>query len=246
MEFTMQGARVVPGIGVVILAVFALAVSPWLWIAVVALLGVCFWPGRAAQVTKKSASPESEFAIPATPEMIEDERQFHEESLRFLEATMIESGYFKPEKIPEFMAMCRREFSPFARIDSRTGNRGADLLTVEEKKALGLNSRMKYTREFIDLFEPSAIKIIEPKSTLSNMRINAKNRAHARAEIRKMKRLGFIREVKIRPVGDAGDCEKIKNIRKVYRIDEVPELPIPGCGSSLCRCMYEAIIPGPR
>jgi hypothetical protein len=244
MEFTMQGVRVVPGIGTIVLAVFSFAVSPLLWIAVFVLLVACFRPRRAtAQVTKKRPPTPPGFAIQATPEMIDDERQSQEESLRFLAAMMIESGYFKPAKIPEFISMCRSEFRPFARIDDKNGSRGDDLLSIEEKKALGLNSRMKYTREFIDLFEPSALKVIEPKSTLSSMRINARNRAHARTEIRKMKRLGFIRKVKICPVRDAGDCEKVKNIRKVYNIDEVPELPIPGCDSSLCRCMYQAIIP---
>ena len=243
----MQRVRVVPGIGAVVLAVFALTFSPLLWIAVFILLVACFRPRKAkARAMKKRPATPPGFAFPATPEMIDDERQSQEESLRFLEAAMTESGYFGPAKIPELISMCRSEFRPFARIDDRFGSRGDDLLTIEEKKALGLNSRMKYSREFIDLFEPSALKLIEPNSTLSNMRISAKNRAHSRTEIRKMKRLGFIREVKICPVRDAGDCKKIKNFRKVYSIDEVPELPIPGCDSSLCRCMYIAIIPSRR
>jgi hypothetical protein len=43
---------------------------------------------------------------------------------------------------------------------------GDVVLTVKEKKALGLNSRMKYSKKFIEYFEPSVLKSIEPKATL--------------------------------------------------------------------------------
>jgi hypothetical protein len=243
LELTVQGIRVILGISSVVLVVLAAIAAPRLWIVVFLLLGALFWlpRKRAKQAAKISGPTPSGFAFPATSQQVEQERQSHEDAMKRLEASMVASGFFKQEKLPELLALLRGGFHPFARIYTKIAFRGDDLLTVEEKRALGLNTRMKYSRKFIEYFDPSAFGKIEPKSALENMHINASLRAARAKDLRVWKELGFINEVKICRTGDGDDCGKIKQLWKVYGIDEVPELPISGCDSSLCRCWYQPV-----
>ena len=167
------------------------------------------------------------------------ERQKNALMLDLLEAAISKSGYFIPEKIPQLMSTFRAASHPFARMDTKAAEKGSTLLTKEQKIALGLNTRMKYTAEFITYFKPAALKRIEPKGTLFSMQIDAFHRASRRFEIIKFKKMGFIERVKIAPVGG---CKKVQRIKKTYNIDEVPELPLPGCDEE-CHCYYEAVIP---
>jgi hypothetical protein len=240
----VQG-RVILGISAAVLAVFAVIASHWLWIVVFLLLGAlfCLPRKRAKQVAKINGPTPSGFAFPGTPQQVEMERQAHEDAMKRLEASMVASGFFRQEKLPELLALLKGGFRPFARINTKIAFRGDDLLTVEEKRALGLNTRMKYSRKFIEYFDPSVFAKIEPKSTLENMQIDASHRAARANDLCRWKELGYIKKVKICCTGDADDCSKIKQFRKVYGIDEVPELPISGCDSSLCRCFYQPVIP---
>jgi hypothetical protein len=184
----------------------------------------------------------SGYGIPATEEQLELERQFNEEVLELLEASVVASGLFRADKIPELIAILKGASFPFARVNTRVAFGGDTLLTVKEKKALGLNSRMKYSKKFIDYFEPSVLRSIEPKAALEAMHLDAFHRVSRKNELRRFKELGFVEKVKIVPCGDERDCGQIKRFKKIWRIEEVPELPLPGCDAPYCRCMYEPII----
>ena len=55
----------------------------------------------------------------------------------------------------------------------------------------------------------------------------------------RMKSIG-IKKVEISDCGDERDCPKIKRLKKTWLIDEIPELPLPGCTAPYCRCSYIA------
>jgi len=184
----------------------------------------------------------SGYGIPATEEQLELERQSNEEVIELLEASVVASGLFRADKIPELIAILRGSSFPFARVNTRVAFGGDTLLTVKEKKALGLNSRMKYSKKFIEYFEPSVLRSIEPKATLEGMHLDAFHRVSRKNELRRFKELRFVEKVKIVPCGDERDCGQKKRLKKIWRIEEVPELPLPGCDAPYCRCMYEPII----
>jgi hypothetical protein len=77
------------------------------------------------------------------------------------------SGYFKPEKI-SFLAEKINKITvpgygfrdPFSYDDS---------LSLDEKKALGLNTRQKFSREFIDCLSPSGLKHEDQKDIIKNI-----------------------------------------------------------------------------
>jgi len=184
----------------------------------------------------------SGYCIPVTEEQVELERQSNEEVIKLLEAKIAASGFFRAEKIPELIAILKEASVPFGRVNTRVAFEGDVVLMVKEKEALGLNSRMKYSKKFIEYFEPSVLKSIEPKATLECMHLDAFHRVSRKKELLRFKELGFVKEVRIVPVRDERDCRQIKRFKKTWRIEEAPELPLPGCSAPYCRCMYEAII----
>jgi hypothetical protein len=134
------------------------------------------------------------------------------------------------------MAVLRDSTYPFARLDTKAAYRGA-VLGRDEKRSLGLNPRLKYTREFIEYFQPSALGRIEPKGTLQQMHLDALHRASRTSELARLKSLGFVK-VTIRPVNG---CSPIRRLGKTYNLDEAPALPLKGC-NRLCMCYYEAVM----
>lgn len=184
----------------------------------------------------------SGYGIPVTEEQVESERHSNEEVIKLLEAKIATSGFFRAEKILELIAILKKGSIPYGRVNTGVAFEGDVVLSVKEKKALGLNSRMKYSKKFIEYFEPSVLKSIEPKATLRCMYLDAFHRVSRKKELLRFKELGFIKEVRIVPVEDERDCWQIKRFKKTWRIEEAPELPLPGCSAPYCRCMYEAII----
>jgi len=199
---------------------------------------------RSVKQSKQTESAiKVEYGIPSTKAELEVEQQSNEEVMKLLEASIVASGYFRTEKIPELIAILRSGSIPYGRTNTKVAVDGDSLLNLEEKRALGLNTRMKYSKKFIGYFNPSAFKTIEPKATLECMHLDAYHRVCRKKQLLSFKKLGFVKQVKIVPVGDFLDCKRIKRRKKVYNIDEVPELPLPGCDADFCRCAYEAIIP---
>jgi hypothetical protein len=195
---------------------------------------------RTKRSTLHEGSVTAELGIPMTEEEIALERHFDEETMKLLEASILGSGFFRLEKIPALMASLRDGAVPFGRTNTRIAFEGDTVLTVPEKRALGLNTRMKYSRTFIECFEPAALKSIEPKATLECMHLAAFHRVSRKKELLRFNGLGFIRKVKVIPLGQ---CRQIKLAKKIYSLAEVPELPLPGCDAPFCMCDYEPIIP---
>ncbi|MFA6213629.1 MAG: hypothetical protein WC714_29605, partial [Candidatus Obscuribacterales bacterium] len=132
---------------------------------------------RAEPPIKKADSfIDSGFSIPMTKQEVELERQSNEEIIKLLEASIATSGFFRAEKIPELIANLRGGYIPFGRLNTKIALDDDIFLTVAEKKVLSLNTRMKYSKKFIEYFDPLAFKTIEPKATLECMHLDAFHR----------------------------------------------------------------------
>jgi hypothetical protein len=182
------------------------------------------------------------YAIAVTAEMLEKEQQDNDEVMRLLEANIRTSGLFRADKILELVSRLRGGSSPFARVNTKFAFEGDKYLSVQEKRALGLNTRMKYSKAFIEYCDPTALKTTEPKSVLEDMHLNAFHRVARKRDLANFRELGFVNRVKIVPVGDARDCNEIKRFKKIHDLTLAPDLPLPGCTSPYCRCMYEPIL----
>lgn len=197
---------------------------------------------RTSQSIKFEPAVRVLYSIPATKEQIESERQSQEEIIKLLEVNIVASGYFRKEKIPELISLIRTGAIPFGRVNTKIAFDGDAILTVDEKKKLGLNTRMKYSRKFIEYFDPKSFTTIEPKSTLECMHLDAFYRVSRKNDLIRFKKDGFVKQVKIDVINDCFTCNKVKRFKKIYNIDEVPELPLPGCDAPYCRCGYKPII----
>lgn len=207
-------------------------------------IGLFIWLKLKKTNSKKSdVVRKAGFGIPMTKEEDDLERQSNDEVLRILQKTIEESGFFVPEKIPELMARLKDGQIPFGRGNSKVAFDGDRNLSIEDKKALGLNSRMKYSAKFIGYFNPASFKTIEPKRTLECMQLDAFHRVSRKKELLKLKKSGWIKQVTIVSCDDGDDCQEIKRLKKTYSIVEVPELPLAGCDAAFCRCWYQAVIP---
>ncbi|MGZ5000567.1 MAG: hypothetical protein ACXV7F_09720, partial [Methylomonas sp.] len=188
---------------------------------------------------KAPISAPSGFGLSMSKQEIELENLYNEEVIRLLEASIIKSGFVIPDKIPEIILKIREKTVAFGRVNTKTIFDGEDFLTVDEKKRLGLNTRMKYSKKFIEYFEPSAFKVIEPKSFVSCVHLDAYHRVSRKKELINLAKIG-VEKVKIIP---DHDCAKIKRLKKVHNISEVPDLPLDGCDQPFCICYYQGIIP---
>lgn len=154
-----------------------------------------------------------------------------------------DSGYFKDEFIPVLSEKIRASTQDggYPNVFNKE-----DCLTLEEKRALGLNTRRKYPRELINNLTPKGLESENPNALIENIwQSNFNiwqsnfNKVSRKYELNRLKALG-LKYVVIDDCGDERDCKAVKHCKKRWPIDEVPELPLPGCDAEYCRCMYVA------
>ena len=141
------------------------------------------------------------------------------------------------------MSELRRGSVAFGRTNTSSAFGGNPYLSIDEKRTLGLNTRVKYSRAYIEYFHPESFMTIEPKSFLSGIHLDAFHRVSRMRDLQRFEILAGIKRVRLQP---DDDCQVAKALKKTYAIHSVPELPAPGCREPFCRCYFQPIIPGVR
>jgi len=194
-------------------------------------------PGRSQ---KRPSDSQTGFGVPMTRAEIAAEEKYDEKILKLVESRLLASGYIHEEKIPELMATLRDGTVAFGRNDVGKAFVGNSYLTLDQKKSLGLNPRLKYSHRFIGYFKPEFFKDIEPKSFIGTIRLDSFHRISREKALTRAKTAGGISRVRLQP---DYECPTANALKKIYPIDEVPELPAPGCKLEFCRCWWEPIVP---
>ena len=210
--------------------------TAFILLILVGAIAFLFRPMKRARPVEPLAK--ASFDLEMMPYEAAAERKADQEILILLERRIVSSGFFKQERVGNLIAVLKSGYVPFGRVNSHIAFKG-DPLTVEEKRRLGLNTRRKYSRQFIDYFRPESLKNIEPHSVLESMHLDAFHRVSRKKHLRRLKGLGFVTHVKI---SADTECNRMSSSQS-YPIESVPELPVQGCTAPYCRCMYEAIIP---
>jgi hypothetical protein len=91
----------------------------------------------------------------------------------------------------------------------------------------------------IETFTEKGIKEPYPKEIFKNIFYKNFHKIHRKYDLKDMKNCG-ITKVKIEDCGDDRDCNAVKRLKKIWAINEVPELPLPQCKADYCRCCYIA------
>lgn len=95
-------------------------------------------------------------------------------------------------------------------------NFGDELLTLDEKKSLKLNTRMKIPKKVIAvLVEDFLDDETNPKDIILNLVYSARNKVSLNQELEKIKELK-IKSLKVLNVGDARDCDWCNSMHKKF------------------------------
>jgi hypothetical protein len=167
------------------------------------------------------------------------EREADRELLVLLRDNIARSGLFRAEKIDALIHLLHTAYVPFGRLNTRIAFEGSTILTATQKRNLGLNTRRKYSREFIEYFYPESLRTIEPCAALEHMHLDAFHRVSRSKELRKLRKLGFVKKV---TVGADPECAKAQALRGAFALTAPPLLPVPGCTAPFCRCLYVPVL----
>lgn len=116
----------------------------------------------------------------------------------------------------EFIKKDKIEFLAKRILDS-SYNQG-EILSLQEKRALNLNTRAKYTRELIECFRDVDKLKFDPKDFCQNLQYTERTIVWALREIKRLKETGFINKVRLDGIGEWNE--------KIVKIHKIPEFPI--------------------
>lgn len=116
-------------------------------------------------------------------------------------------SFIKKDKI-EFLAN---------RILDNSYNQG-EILTLQDKKSLNLNTRAKYSKELVECFLSIETLKFDPKDFCQNLQYTERSIVWAIREIQRLKDVGFIDEVRLDGVGSWNE--------RIVKIDNIPPFPV--------------------
>lgn len=152
------------------------------------------------------------------------------------------SPAFKNESIPGLIARCKKGYQRGGRLNFKEVFDDGEYLTAEQKRKIGLNTRMKFSKYFVSTLSDEGIASADPKQLFKNLYLQASNIIWRESELEDMKDSG-IKFVTIMTLDGANGCKCSKKIDgKRFPIDSAPVFPLPNCDSPHCLCSYNAEI----
>lgn len=190
-------------------------------------------------VTVPPTVVDSSSAIEPDRDMVAAEHRAFEAMFVDVEARLLRSAVFKPDQVPVLLSKLRATNRPFGRTNVEGAMAGETYLSADEKRALGLNARMKYSHAFIAMCDPQALATVEPKNHLAVIYVAAYWAAQRIKQLSEFRRIGIVLRVKISPGGEADPCD-LANSKRTFRLDLAPTLPHPKCKCECCTCSFDA------
>jgi hypothetical protein len=166
------------------------------------------------------------------PYMLGEHWLEYEKNLR---ETLIRSGIFKSELIESAIQKIKYKYKYFDDLTYMTALDTGPILSLDEKKKIGLPTRRKYFQGFVAFVDVEKLCGRCPRSIFGNALMRAWFRTHQAMELAKIKANPYIETVKILVVDD---CSAIRSVPATYTTKDAPILPLPGCDADCCRCCY--------
>jgi hypothetical protein len=175
-------------------------------------------------IKDKNSDKKNNDIIPLVDIKLKESKYFTDEGITFVEE-LLSQKKLSESSISEIM-------KPF---------HAEPIIPLEMRKEYNINTRQKTN---IDLF----YKLTEDgkhcnciTDFLENIILSSVSKITNKYTLLQYKKEG-IKKVEIICAGDDRDCPAVKKIKKPFKIDEVPELPLPECTAELCRCCYAPIV----
>lgn len=144
------------------------------------------------------------------PPITAEEILFKKAFLVKIKEALSRYDFIKKDKL-EFLAK---------RILDGSYNQG-EVLSLQDKKSLNLNTRAKYSKELIECFLSVETLKFDPKDFCRNLQYTERSIVWTTREINRLKQVGFIDEVRLSGIGDVGDWDE-----RIVKIDKIPPFPI--------------------
>lgn len=156
--------------------------------------------------------------------------------------------------LPEIVTYYKAEISnsPFVKESGRDAVlrdflhevklKDGELLSLEEKRSLGINTRLKITRELYEALTPAGLEF-GPKKVLESLYLKATFDHNRHREIARMKGLG-IKQYSPMSCGDKRDCDWCTAMNgKLISVEvDFVQLIKENCTCDYCRCSLQAEI----
>jgi hypothetical protein len=139
------------------------------------------------------------------------------------------------------MLKLRRANAPFQHPNIDAAFAGDTYLSANEKRKLGLNTRMRYSHTFIACCDPALLDGVDPKGILHDLYVSAHHAVSRKQQLTKFGQSG-VGKVRVSPCGKPVACAKVERLKRSYVIDQAPALPLAGCDARCCQCLYEPVI----
>lgn len=177
-------------------------------------------------------------SIKATPERMAQERKRHARVKDLFKAMMQDSGAAKIEMLDSLVNCVFLGSGPLVYHDIFGGFKHGNVLTIGEKKALGLNPRKKYWDVLVSHFDTASFSEADPKDLIDKTYRTALAFSFREADIDRAKSWGCT-YVRLSPASGCGCVWEEK-----YSIDDLPDVPHKDCGMRVCLCGFTPILPG--
>lgn len=160
------------------------------------------------------------------------------DTLWFFRGQITQEKAFKQGKLKELVAIVSAnieitELGKFAAIFKND-----EVLALQEKRDLGLNTRYKYSRRVLTFFDIALLGGRHPLHVLERAFWDASSRAQRKHALHEWKGFG-VRVVEISPVSP---CAAVQKMHKRWPIDKAPILPLEQCDRAAmgqhCTCLY--------
>ena len=158
-------------------------------------------------------------------------------ALSYFEKRLRESDVIRPEGVQVLLDAIGAHAKPGVHFNIERALPNQELLSLEEKKSLGLNSRKKYSRQLVRLVMCEHLHGRCPKELISDYYLSSWHQAARDALLQKMRSAGVV-DVRILSCSDERDCPHVLRMKRRFKIDDVPALPLQGCDAAYCRCTY--------
>lgn len=117
--------------------------------------------------------------------------------------------------------------------------------TLEEKKALGINTRLSVSRELYDILNFEGLKLRNPKVLLSEIYYRAFMRKNRFDKMQRLRKNAMTKEFRLVSSGDGNDCDwcKVQQKNTLSVLTNIEQLIDENCSCEpYCKCMIDPLI----
>ncbi|MEG2250959.1 MAG: hypothetical protein RSD09_05200 [Bacilli bacterium] len=146
---------------------------------------------------------------------------------------LLDCQSFNHSKAKEITNLLKVNLELFDRKDTKKLLNYGEPLTAQQKRDLGINTRLKVNNGFLNFINIESIDKTDLFGFITEAEFYARARAWSEREINRAKKLKSTLRLNI----DKESCPNSINENGIYTVKNAPLLPLPTCGNK-CLCTY--------